>query len=265
MAKRFDLKAAIAYNERRNLTPEQLARLGLAFQILADLDKDGKIGPDTLGHTDRIVDAYLGVDRLAPPPEAPLCSFADAVYPLLTPHGAKWVETNAFGVEHGGPNHNDASHAGIDLCRWIAGRWWAQLTDKIVSILPGVVVDVYEPRERRRHYWMLAIAHNVSGRLWYSTYLHNDQHHRQVGDVVGAGELVANVGSTGTRIPHLHFGLHDQRKSDRPFVAASRNFHEHWLWAYETCVNPGTKTIRQSDGAYMHDGEYCDRWRRLAA
>ncbi len=248
----FNLKKAIAFNKARSISEALVAKLAHAFQVLADLDdKDGMIGDgETIPAIARVNAAYLGINtpKVIMPPAELRCLMRDAVYPCA---GAPspWFVVNHLGSRFGGPNKWDRNHCGHDPVRKIPkgagypvhdnqGRG-AMVADQVLAILPGIVADIHEPPERRRHYWGIILAHNIEGELWHSVYLHNDKHVVDVGDVVDGAEVLGNVGSTGTSLNHVHFSLHQDSKSEIPFVGLSVDFHKFWKWAYATVVDAG--------------------------
>ncbi|GGO98692.1 peptidoglycan DD-metalloendopeptidase family protein [Actinomyces gaoshouyii] len=73
----------------------------------------------------------------------------------------------------------------------------------------------------------VTIEHNINGTTWYSSYLHmyGDGIYVKKGDTVGAGKLIAGVGSTGYSTgPHLHFEI--RTKND----TADSSTVNPWTW-----------------------------------
>lgn len=239
------------------------------FQKLTGLVVDRQAGAKTFGMLRRMFPQIRPVVRNDKHSDAPLCSWDDAVFPLEFVPGSEWRETSGNGRT--GPNHRRPNHGASDYCRPMRkgrgaakypthdGYWGAAVGDKILAVLPGVVVDIREPSDREDRYWMLVLRHNVGGVTWHSVYVHNNKHHALVGDTVQAGQHVADVGHTNTTLNHLHFSMHDSRLSDLQFVAITESFSKHWRWQKATQVNVGAKNTG------MADGDYADKWPRVAA
>jgi hypothetical protein len=240
------------------------------FQQVARIGVDGDAGPKTFGHLRKAVPTKPE-DQLDEPMPS---TWADAVYPVEDNHDEyKFRETSGNGLN--GPNKARKWHNGTDICRQMVakrgradlpehnGFWGAPNGTKVRAILPGVVVDVYEPEEGQRgDYWFVFVKHKIlnaeSGvyEYWYSGYAHNNAHHVTIGDHVDAGQHIADMGVTGTKFNHLHFSLH-KHDGRYPFIPISEDFTRHWhRWSYKTSVNAGAKNTGMKNGVYL------DKWSR---
>jgi hypothetical protein len=123
----------------------------------------------------------------------------EMTYPLM---GGKFEINSAFGMR------NNAKHKGIDLK--------ADSGDRVVSVLPGVVVKSDDTTDPKGYGGQILIKHDVDGDIFYTRYAHLRKRYVVANEKVNQGEKIGESGggeddanrgrATG---PHLHFELLD--------------------------------------------------------
>lgn len=160
---------------------------------------------------DEIVDPALGAtDRWYEIEGAGVQGFVTALYTECTeePTELQWVwptpETHTIGQDYGNPIEYQSCgfHTGLDL--------GGALGDPVLAVADGVVVHVgpmwFSGAGQGRGPNAIIVQHG-DGPL-YSTYGHNDAALVAEGEVVSAGELIAELGTLGySSGPHLHFEI----------------------------------------------------------
>ncbi len=132
-----------------------------------------------------------GSDSSAPSnlPEA-----TQIIFPL--PSGT-WVKTDGFGPRVDPITGQPSFHTGTD--------YGAPLGTPILAIAAGRVT-VAGPASGYGN--LIVIEHNIGGQLVASAYGHEEHIYVQVGNLVTAGQHIADVGSEGHSTgPHLHFEI----------------------------------------------------------
>lgn len=116
------------------------------------------------------------------------------VFPL--PAGT-WVKTSPFGPRVDPITGVQGFHTGTDYA--------APLGTPILAIVAGRVT-VAGPAAGYGN--LIVIEHNIGGQLVASAYGHEERLYVQVGDLVTAGQHIADVGTEGHSTgPHLHFEI----------------------------------------------------------
>ncbi len=116
------------------------------------------------------------------------------VFPL--PEGT-WVKTSPFGPRVDPITGESSFHTGTD--------YGAPLGTPILAIAAGRVT-VAGPAAGYGN--LIVIEHNIGGQLVASAYGHEERLYVQVGDLVTAGQHIADVGTEGHSTgPHLHFEI----------------------------------------------------------
>ncbi len=156
--------------------------------------------PDRYARFEPVAEQIL--DTLAPPtsapasvsPEAALVSTSRTVFPL--PAGT-WTRTSEYGMRLNPVLHVWRLHAGVDLA--------ADAGTPVLATAPGRVVAAEHSGGLGIH---VAVEHAVGGERVVSVYGHLRETAVAVGDVVAAGQVLGEVGSTGNSTgPHLHFEI----------------------------------------------------------
>ena|SRR5258708_1314363 len=98
-------------------------------------------------------------------------------------------------------------HPGIDIR--------AKVGTTIHAVLPGIVNEVsYEAGGYGRY---AILVHHVDGKTFFSLYAHMKKTVVAVGDMLGSGDEIGEVGLTGhTTGPHLHFEIHNNQTAIDP-------------------------------------------------
>ncbi|HSG87753.1 MAG TPA: M23 family metallopeptidase [Pseudomonadales bacterium] len=127
--------------------------------------------------------------------------FEEAVTVAGRPVGRGW-QSSAFGRRVDPINGRLAWHQGIDFAGAVG--------DPVTAVAAGVVVS---SGERSGYGNLVEINH---GNGYVTRYGHNDEILVQVGDVVGKGDLISRMGSSGRSTgPHVHFEvLKDGKRVD---------------------------------------------------
>lgn len=116
------------------------------------------------------------------------------VFPL--PEGT-WVKTSPFGARVDPITGESSFHTGTD--------YGAPLGTPIFAIAAGRVTVAGQSAEYGN---LIVIEHNIDGQIVASAYGHEERVYVQVGDLVTAGQHIADVGSEGHSTgPHLHFEI----------------------------------------------------------
>lgn len=116
------------------------------------------------------------------------------VFPL--PAGT-WVKTSPFGPRVDPITRQSSFHAGTDYA--------APLGTPILAIAAGRVT-VAGPAAGYGN--LIVIEHNIGGQVVASAYGHEERLYVKVGDLVTAGQHIADVGTEGHSTgPHLHFEI----------------------------------------------------------
>ncbi|MEU2200593.1 M23 family metallopeptidase [Isoptericola sp. NPDC019482] len=164
--------------------------------------------PDRYAAYEPVAEAILdaltsSADTTGDRPAAPNVAGADRLpattsttFPL--PTGA-WTATSGFGMRRNPVLGVRRLHAGVDIA--------ASAGTPILATAAGRVVHA-GPRGGLGN--AVAVAHDVDGRVVVSVYGHirDDGIHVRSGDLLAAGDWIADVGSTGNSTgPHLHFEL----------------------------------------------------------
>jgi hypothetical protein len=225
------LEEALGYNEARadagELGGEDIANVGLALQILADLkDKSGKVGPLTVRKAEEVVKAHFAATG------AYAGAFTGWVHCLGSVDGVLPYMSSGY-VDHDGNGPNQAryksgvkrglrypGHLGCDFVyRWNhRGPRPPTLFEKhfycppvpVYAMGPGKVVyakllDVHEQYGGDR--WAINIYHGeLPGFGHCNTWsVHHREVHVKAGDWVEAGQVIATAGDTGAPgAPHVH-------------------------------------------------------------
>ena len=124
----------------------------------------------------------------------------------------------------------DARHPSADS---LTGK--TNLGDPIYAIADGIVVQTGEPPNGAFDgqgnaggfgYFVL-IEHDVAGAKLYSVYAHNGEILVAEGAIVSAGDQIATMGKSGTRIVHLHFEI---RRAVNVDLGATNPFETQIYW-----------------------------------
>lgn len=116
------------------------------------------------------------------------------IFPL--PEGT-WVKTSPFGSRVDPITGEQSFHTGTDYA--------APLGTPILAMAAGRVT-VAGPASGYGN--LIVIEHNIGGQLIASAYGHEERLYVQVGDLVTAGQHIADVGTEGHSTgPHLHFEI----------------------------------------------------------
>ncbi len=98
---------------------------------------------------------------------------------------------------------NDPGRQGVDIAAARGKPVYAAATGKVVYAGSGLA----------RYGQLIIVKHNEK---YLSAYAHNDKLRVKEGDVVKVGERIADVGSTGTQRPMLHFEIRRNGKPVNP-------------------------------------------------
>jgi murein DD-endopeptidase MepM/ murein hydrolase activator NlpD len=126
--------------------------------------------------------------------------FARPEWVSAAAEGATTVETLNWPVDggwfvRGYGSGTDAYHLAVDV--------GAPTGNRVRAAAPGIVAYA---DDRIRGFGNLLLLVHPNG--WITLYAHNSRFHVGVGERVAAGQLIADVGSTGiSRGPHVHFEL----------------------------------------------------------
>jgi len=116
------------------------------------------------------------------------------VFPLPT---GTWVKTDEFGPRIDPITGVQGFHSGTD--------YGAPLGTPILAIAAGRVT-VAGPASGYGN--LMVIEHNIGGQVVASAYGHEERLYVKVGDLVTAGQHIADVGTEGRSTgPHLHFEI----------------------------------------------------------
>jgi len=127
-------------------------------------------------------------------PDAAVASTRRTVFPLPA---STWTRTSEYGMRLNPVLHIRRLHAGVDLA--------AHAGTPVLATAPGRVVTAEHSGGLGIH---VAVEHTVEGEQVVSVYGHLRQMAVAVGDVVAAGQVLGEVGSTGNSTgPHLHFEI----------------------------------------------------------
>ena len=123
----------------------------------------------------------------------------EMTYPVT---GETFKKNSSFGMRASG------GHKGIDLK--------ADSGDRIVAVLPGVVIKSDDNTDPKGYGGQILIKHNIDGKIFYTRYAHLRKRYVQANENVYQGEKIGESGggendpnkgrATG---PHLHFELLD--------------------------------------------------------
>lgn len=128
------------------------------------------------------------------PPPSDLPAATQIVFPLPT---GTWVKTDGFGPRVDPITGQESFHAGTDYA--------APAGTPILAIAAGRVT-VAGPAPGYGN--LIVIEHNIDGQLVASAYGHEEALYVKVGDLVTAGQHIADVGTEGHSTgPHLHFEI----------------------------------------------------------
>lgn len=123
----------------------------------------------------------------------------ELTYPVS---GESFKSTSSYGMRNG------ARHKGIDLK--------ADSGDRVVAVLPGVVIKSDDTSDPNGYGGQILIKHDIDGKIFYTRYAHLRKRYVVANEKVGQGEKIGESGggdedpnkgrATG---PHLHFELLD--------------------------------------------------------
>lgn len=158
--------------------------------------------PDRYARYAPVADAIL--EALTSQPKAGKTPAVTQTARVVFPLPAKtWAKSSGYGSRTDPVTHIDTIHSGTDYA--------APLGTPILAIADGRVVFAGAVSSGYAH--LILIEHTVAGRQVFSGYAHMyaEGIHVREGDVVVAGQHIADVGADGKATgPHLHFEIrHD--------------------------------------------------------
>lgn len=105
---------------------------------------------------------------------------------------------------------NDVYHPGVDFN---FGAGWDDYGQEVYAAKPGIVVYVHEKISNSNGFGRFVIVRHPGG--VYSRYAHlKDVATKEQGERVEEGTLIGYLGNSGTKSPHLHFEVFNERMAD---------------------------------------------------
>lgn len=119
--------------------------------------------------------------------------------PTALPVPVQGVRASRIADTFGAPRGRDRTHAGVDI--------FAPRGTAVLSATRGIVVSVREGGLGGRQVWVMG----PGGERHYYAHLDDWQEGLETGDLIGPGDPLGTVGTTGNARgtpPHLHYGIY---------------------------------------------------------